>query len=187
MGCASGSLRDLDGGEIVTRAYVNGVPQTGVELREGVKSHAVGRNTHPAEQAFVAELVRALRKGGKQADVKRWASMCSSTALNSRCVEHRALGPFALCATPAPLGMGMCDARDELLLRLGEPIVDMDKCSICRIYVRDAVAIQRRTGFKVFPSFGVQYKTAVGKLNGVCEDLQMRHNTSGVPGMGPAL
>ena len=59
VGCASGSLRDLDGGEIVTRAYVNGVPQTGVELREGVKSHAVGRNTHPAEQAFVAELVRA--------------------------------------------------------------------------------------------------------------------------------
>jgi hypothetical protein len=56
---ASGSLRDLDGGEIVTRAYVNGVPQTGVELREGVKSHAVGRNAHPAEQAFVAELVRA--------------------------------------------------------------------------------------------------------------------------------
>ena len=43
----------------MTRAYVNGVPQTGVELREGVKSHAVGRNTHPAEQAFVAELVRA--------------------------------------------------------------------------------------------------------------------------------
>ena len=57
VGCASGSLRDLDGGEIVTRAYVNGVPQTGVELREGVTSYAVGRGTHPAEQAFVAELI----------------------------------------------------------------------------------------------------------------------------------
>lgn len=59
VGHAGGSLLDLDGGEIVTRAYVNGVPQTGVELREGVKSHAVGRGLHPAEQAFVAELVAA--------------------------------------------------------------------------------------------------------------------------------
>ena len=57
VGCASGSLTDIDGGEIVTRAYVNGVPQTGVELREGVTSYAVGRGTHPAEQAFVAELI----------------------------------------------------------------------------------------------------------------------------------
>jgi hypothetical protein len=30
-----------------------------VELREGVKSHAVGRGLHPAEQTFVAELVAA--------------------------------------------------------------------------------------------------------------------------------
>jgi hypothetical protein len=59
VGHAGGSLLDLDGGEIVTRAYVNGVPQTGVELREGVKSHAVGRGLHPAEQTFVAELVAA--------------------------------------------------------------------------------------------------------------------------------
>ena len=59
VGHAGGSLLDLDGGEIVTRAYVNGVPQTGVELREGVKSHAVGRGLHPAEQTFVAELLEA--------------------------------------------------------------------------------------------------------------------------------
>ena len=59
VGHAGGSLLDLDGGEIVTRAYVNGVPQTGVELREGVKSHAVGWGLHPAEQTFVAELVAA--------------------------------------------------------------------------------------------------------------------------------
>jgi hypothetical protein len=59
VGHAGGSLLDLDGGEIVTRAYVNGVPQTGVELREGVKSHAVGRGLHPAEQTFVAELLAA--------------------------------------------------------------------------------------------------------------------------------
>ena len=57
VGCASGSLLELDGAEIVTRAYVNGVPQTGIELREGVKSHAVGRGMHPAEQSFVSELV----------------------------------------------------------------------------------------------------------------------------------
>jgi hypothetical protein len=28
--------------EVVTHAYLNGVPQTGLELREGVKSHAIG-------------------------------------------------------------------------------------------------------------------------------------------------
>ena len=42
-----------------------GVPVTGLVLREGVRSHAVGRGLHHAEQEYVARLVRgALREAG---------------------------------------------------------------------------------------------------------------------------
>ena len=65
IGVASGALRDVTGAEVVTLAYVNGVPQTALELREGVRSHAVGRGLHRAEQEFVARLVEdALAEAG---------------------------------------------------------------------------------------------------------------------------
>lgn len=57
VGSKHGSLNDLDGAEIVTRAYVNGVPQTGVELRQGVNSYNVGKGLHHAEQSFVSEII----------------------------------------------------------------------------------------------------------------------------------
>ena len=75
VGHAGGSLLDLDGGEIVTRAYVNGVPQTALELTAGVRSHNLGRGLHSSEQRFVAELVREClveaangEDGGKEND-----------------------------------------------------------------------------------------------------------------------
>ena len=61
IGVASGALRDVTGAEVVTLAYVNGVPQTALELREGVRSHAVGRGLHRAEQEFVVRLVEDAR------------------------------------------------------------------------------------------------------------------------------
>ena len=65
IGVASGALRDVTGAEVVTLAYVNGVPQTALELREGVRSHAVGRGLHRAEQEFVVRLVEdALAEAG---------------------------------------------------------------------------------------------------------------------------
>lgn len=55
---------------VETRALAAGVPVTGLELREGVRSHAVGRGLHQAEQEFIARLVRrALREAGDLAAV----------------------------------------------------------------------------------------------------------------------
>ena len=66
LGTAEGPLDDVSGAEIITHAYVNGVPVTGLVLREGIRSHAVGRGLHQAEQEFVARLVRgALRDANK--------------------------------------------------------------------------------------------------------------------------
>jgi hypothetical protein len=67
IGIAAGSLGDLDGAEIVTMAYVNGVPQTGVELREGVNSHALGKGLHRAEQKFIVQTVSEALAEAKKA------------------------------------------------------------------------------------------------------------------------
>ena len=64
---ARGSLADVTGVGVVTHAYVNGAPQTQLELREGVRAHAVGRGLHRAEQTFLARAVRdALRDAGRE-------------------------------------------------------------------------------------------------------------------------
>tara|TARA_B110000971_G_scaffold41268_2_gene40449 strand:- start:591 stop:1115 length:525 start_codon:yes stop_codon:yes gene_type:complete len=57
VGTKKGSLHAVDGVEIVTRAFVNGVAQTNVELRLGVSGFAVGKSLHHAEQKFIAELM----------------------------------------------------------------------------------------------------------------------------------
>ena len=58
LSVAEGPLEDVAGVDVVTHAYVNGVPQTALELTAGVKSHNLGRGLHSSEQRFVAELVR---------------------------------------------------------------------------------------------------------------------------------
>ena len=58
LSVAEGPLEDVAGVDVVTHAYVNGVPQTALELTAGVRSHNLGRGLHSSEQRFVAELVR---------------------------------------------------------------------------------------------------------------------------------
>ena len=68
LGAASGPLSDVAGAEVVTHAYVNGVPVTGLELHVGIQSYTVGRGLHQAEQLFIARLVRdALADAGIKA------------------------------------------------------------------------------------------------------------------------
>lgn len=75
LSVAEGPLEDVAGVDVVTHAYVNGVPQTALELTAGVRSHNLGRGLHSSEQRFVAELVREClveaangEDGGKEND-----------------------------------------------------------------------------------------------------------------------
>lgn len=54
---SSGLTRDLSGARVVTLGYVNGVPQTQVELVEGVNKHVIGEGLDLVEQQWlVAQL-----------------------------------------------------------------------------------------------------------------------------------
>ena len=85
----------------------------------------------------------------------------------------------SLCAAAAPAGLGACGVRQLETLRTGHA-VGAGACESCRAYVMDAVAVLRRTGFTFAPSDGADYRRAAELLRRLCDDLEMRHNTSAV-------
>ena len=66
-----------------------GVPVTGLVLREGVRSHAVGRGLHHAEQEHVARLVRgALREAGVETTDETWTGSTDGVNGHGRLSAH---------------------------------------------------------------------------------------------------
>jgi len=84
---------------------------------------------------------------------------------------------WALCTSPAPLGMGECTESHVDALQLGRSLTD-EPCQICRAFVTDAVALFRRTGRTFKPSDWEGYELAKEQLHDICDDLEMRHNIS---------
>ena len=50
-------LQDLGGARVVTSGWVNGVPQTHVELAEGVRKHVLGESLSTLEQHWLASQI----------------------------------------------------------------------------------------------------------------------------------
>ena len=86
---------------------------------------------------------------------------------------------WALCATAAPLGMGVCEEPQLSVLNFGAA-VGLGACESCRTFVADAVAVLRRSGYLALPYEGAVHKRMTHQIEGVCDDIAMRHNTSGV-------
>lgn len=81
--------------QVEKRTLASGVPVTGLELREGVRSHAVGRGLHQAEQEFIATLVRwALReaKGKKKLSIEAEVETTAAATTHEDETINRGLG-----------------------------------------------------------------------------------------------